>query len=67
VVPTCAKVTFGVCYSEAGVYEDQESPLRECGSEIGDRCGVVNDPRISEQQKKFDIKSCMLDLRRDQR
>jgi len=33
VVPTCAKVTFGVCYSEAEVYEDQESPLRECGSD----------------------------------
>lgn len=26
-------------------YEDQESPL------IGDRCGVVSDPRISEQKK----------------
>ena len=42
---------------------------RRCGNAaaIGDRCGVVSDPGISEQQKKFDIKSCMLDLRRDQR
>jgi len=37
---------------------------RRCGNAavIGDRYGLVSDPRISEQQKKFDIKSCMLDL-----
>ena len=38
---------LGSATTKLRFYEDQESPLREC-----DRCGVVSDPRISEQQKK---------------
>ena len=55
----CAKVTFGVCRSEAEVYEDQLSRSSGNAAVTGDRCGVVSDPRIFEQQKKVDIKSCM--------
>ena len=56
---TCAEIAFAAYYNKAEVGEDDQNRRCRDAAVIGDRCGVVRDPRNFQAAKRSDTRSCL--------
>ena len=52
---TCAEIAFAAYYNKAGVGEEDQNRRSRNAAVIGDRCGVVRDPRNFQAAEKSPI------------